>query len=321
MSKGLLKDLPKPEDTTKTGWPWTEEMNASKYDSNKKYPKISIVTPSYNQGQFIEETIRTVLLQNYPNLEYIIMDGGSNDNTVEIIKKYEPWIDYWVSEKDKGQSDAINRGLGRTTGEIIGWLNSDDIYYQHTLFEIVSAFQKTNNYHQIIFGNSTYIFEGKMSFLQLKIDVFADHKRFDIDLCDYLVQPSSFWGKSVWNQVGNLSETMHFGFDWDWYIRVNRSGIPFTPVDKRLSCYRIHSTRKTGIGGRKRKLELQKLYDRYHDKEVVAAYEKLNASDNMIFFRKIMKYLRLDGRIFGRIYWYLTMKEIDFEVFENIRRM
>ena len=91
-----------------------------------QFPKITIITPSYNQGQFIEETILSVINQGYPNLEYIIMDGGSTDNTVEVIKKYSDHINYWVSEKDKGQSNAINKGLHRATGDIINWLNSDD---------------------------------------------------------------------------------------------------------------------------------------------------------------------------------------------------
>src|SRR5438477_6018886 len=107
----------------KRGWPWiarAREMSASQIN----WPRISIVTPSFNQAQFLEETIRSVLLQGYPNLEYIVMDGGSTDGSVEIIEKYSPWIDHWVSAKDKGQADAIYRGFERATGEIIGWVNS-----------------------------------------------------------------------------------------------------------------------------------------------------------------------------------------------------
>ncbi|MFZ4612746.1 MAG: glycosyltransferase family 2 protein, partial [Bacteroidia bacterium] len=96
-------------------------------------PKISIITPSYNQGQYIEETILSVINQDYPNIEYIVMDGGSNDQTVEIIKKYESKITYWVSEKDKGQADAINKGFARATGDILCWLNSDDYFFDGTL--------------------------------------------------------------------------------------------------------------------------------------------------------------------------------------------
>lgn len=106
----------------------------------KSYPKISIVTPSYNQGQFIEETILSIISQNYPNLEYIIIDGGSTDNTVEIIKKYENHLKYWVSEADKGQADAINKGLQHCTGDIFNWINSDDYLEPNSLFTIANAY-------------------------------------------------------------------------------------------------------------------------------------------------------------------------------------
>lgn len=136
----LLYELPNPH-PNKTGWPWTEETPflPPTAPNGSSWPKISIVTPSYNQGQFIEETIRSVLLQNYPNLEYIIMDGGSTDNSVEIIKKYEPWLTYWVSEKDDGQSDAINKGMKRANGEIAGWMNSDDLFLPNGIYSLVKA--------------------------------------------------------------------------------------------------------------------------------------------------------------------------------------
>lgn len=100
----------------------------------KPWPKISIVTPSFNQGQYIEETIRSILLQGYPNLEYIVIDGGSTDGAVDVIRKYEKWLTYWVSEPDKGQADAINKGLERCTGEIFNWINSDDILLPNVAF-------------------------------------------------------------------------------------------------------------------------------------------------------------------------------------------
>src|SRR5438105_6022991 len=135
-----LSELPSPP-LGKTDWPWTEDSNQSPGQKNHSnpWPKISIVTPSYNQGQFIEETIRSVLLQGYPDLEYIIIDGGSQDESVEIIKKYEPWLTYWVSEQDRGQSHAINKGFDRSTGLILGWLNSDDVLLPNALATVAVA--------------------------------------------------------------------------------------------------------------------------------------------------------------------------------------
>src|SRR5213592_2149932 len=129
ISVPCLVDLPAPP-WGKSGWPWTVEspqLTDTRPDGYP-WPRISIVTPSYNQGQFIEETIRSVLLQGYPNLEYIVIDGGSTDESIAILRKYEKWIAHWVSERDKGQSEAINKGFAQATGEIFAWLNSDDVY-------------------------------------------------------------------------------------------------------------------------------------------------------------------------------------------------
>ena len=123
-----LSELPRAP-SGKTGWPWTEEsrrLPVSRYEGHP-WPRISVITPSFNQGEFIEETIRSVLLQGYPDLEYLILDGGSTDNSIEIIKKYSTWLTYWVSEPDSGQSDAINRGLKRASGDFSTWINSDDM--------------------------------------------------------------------------------------------------------------------------------------------------------------------------------------------------
>src|SRR3990172_6693239 len=113
------------------------------------YPKISIVTPSFNQDQYLEETILSVINQNYPDLEYIIIDGGSTDNSIDIIKKYEKHLTFWVSEKDKGQCDAINKGLKKCTGDIFNWLNSDDHYFPGTLQKVAESFSQPGKYAEI----------------------------------------------------------------------------------------------------------------------------------------------------------------------------
>ncbi|WP_017314698.1 glycosyltransferase family 2 protein [Mastigocladopsis repens] len=137
-----LDDLPSPP-PDKIGWPWTVQSSqfSEQIPDGFEYPRISIVTPNYNYGHFLEETIRSVLLQGYPNLEYIIIDGGSTDNSVEIIKKYEKWLSFWVSEKDSGQANAINKGIDLATGTWFNWLNSDDILLPTCLKTLVEISQ------------------------------------------------------------------------------------------------------------------------------------------------------------------------------------
>ncbi|GAG29700.1 unnamed protein product, partial [marine sediment metagenome] len=133
-------------------------MTIAQQITNEKYPLVLIVTPSYNQAQFLESTILSVLNQNYPNLEYIIIDGGSTDGSIEIIKRYQKYLAYWISEKDEGQADAINKGFEKSTGQILAWINSDDTYLPETLFRVAKHFQQ----HQkadLVFGNINFINE------------------------------------------------------------------------------------------------------------------------------------------------------------------
>src|SRR5439155_11304713 len=138
-----LSELP-PRPPNQTGWPWTEGSAPfpPTLPDGSPWPRVTVVTPSYNQGQFVEETIRSVLLQGYPNLEYVVVDGGSTDESVEIIRKYEPWLAYWVSERDQGQTHAINKGLARATGEVFAYLNSDDLFVPGALTAIGEAYAR-----------------------------------------------------------------------------------------------------------------------------------------------------------------------------------
>lgn len=140
--------------------------------TEKEYPKISIVTPSYNQGSYLEETILSVLNQKYPNLEYIIIDGGSTDSSVEIIKKYASYLSYWVSEKDSGQSEALNKGFNRASGEIIAWLNSDDLYCENTLHIIAEKFMEHPEVG-IVYGDViNFMANGKETRITNQFDLF-----------------------------------------------------------------------------------------------------------------------------------------------------
>src|SRR5262245_47892717 len=154
-----LAELPPPP-FGKTGWPWTEESRQlpDLMLDGRPRPRVSIVTPSYNQAEYIEETIRSVLLQGYPDLEYILIDGGSTDGSVEIIRTYAPWLTYWVSEPDRGQTDAINKGWARATGEILAYINTDDCYLDNAIATAVQEF-RANPGAGMVYGTAIIVDE------------------------------------------------------------------------------------------------------------------------------------------------------------------
>lgn len=186
-----LSEFPPPP-PGKAGWPWTEESPQlpDTISDSHPWPKISIVTPSYNQGQFIEETILSVKNQDYPNIEHIIVDGGSTDRTLEILKKYEgTYKIYWISEPDEGQADAVNKGFALAKGEIIGWLNSDDVYFDtHVITRVVQCFNRRKNF-DIIYGNLALI---NKTGLILKIDVAPGFTRSRLLRGAFIPQPATF---------------------------------------------------------------------------------------------------------------------------------
>jgi glycosyltransferase involved in cell wall biosynthesis len=251
-------------------------------------PKISIITPSYNQGQYIEETILSVINQDYPNIEYIVMDGGSNDQTVEIIKKYESKITYWVSEKDKGQADAINKGFARATGDILCWLNSDDYFFDGTLKFVA---EKLNaNKKEILFGEVDHIYEPQKTIKHSNAKNKFDN--YNLELYDYIIQPGSFWTKKVWEEIGALDQDFHFVFDWDWFVRAKNKNVKFIYFSRVMSMYRVHDSHKTSTGGDKRMLEIERMLLKYSGQKILDAYvfmrdekEKINS-----VLKKVGKY-------------------------------
>ena len=212
------------------------------------YPRITIVTPSYNQAQYLEETILSVVGQHYPNLEYIIMDGGSTDDSVEIIKKYEQHLAYWVSEKDEGQGNAINKGFARATGSILGWLNSDDMYLPGVLNYVASNLDPSKS--ELLLGNCFHFKEGLADCWGSHVT--REYSTQDLLQRDYVIQPSSFWTSKAWLSTGTLDETLNFAFDWDWFIRAKKVGVTYKPHNKYLSLYRFHEGHKTSSGGDRR---------------------------------------------------------------------
>jgi len=204
------------------------------------YPKISVVTPSYNQGQFLERTILSVLNQNYPNLEYIIIDGGSTDRSVKIIKKYEKCISYWISEKDKGQADAIKKGFQKSTGEILCWLNSDDIYLPGILSAVAEAFGNDSTV-DLVYGNGYYVDSDDQILGEVRFTSF----HFPTLLHSAsMMQAATFWKRSVYYKVGGINEIYEFSMDYDLLLRITQSGKP-KHLRQYLSCFRVHDNQKT----------------------------------------------------------------------------
>jgi glycosyltransferase involved in cell wall biosynthesis len=245
------------------GWPWnlTTRINPSLPEGNS-FPRITIITPSYNQAGTLEETIRSVLLQGYPNLEYMVIDGGSTDNSVEIIRKYEPWITYWVSEKDRGQAHAINKGFERCTGDLVGWLNSDDLLAPGALFALAEAYLK--NPQAILLGYVDNFIDGS----DKKVSIHPKNIS-----ASTMVLPSAF--KVEWQQPGVyvpaskfkdeglfLDESLRYVFDLDWMCRILQKADVFY-LKKLIALFRLHNKSKT-VGEKAHWLpEYEQVFSRY----------------------------------------------------------
>ena len=246
ICSSILSELPPPP-PGKNAWPWTEESPQlpDTMPDGVPWPRISVVTPSYNQGRFIEETIRSVLLQGYPNLEYIIMDGGSTDNSVEVIRKYEPWLAYWVSERDRGQSHAINKGWCRSTGEITAYLNSDDILQPNALHLVAELF-KNHPDKSVVYGDCDLV-DGNTRLLRRLQSQPYNHAQ--LMLADYIHQSSAFVLRSALEKIGFLDESLHMSMDYDCWVRLALAGHEMLYVSVALSSARLVVGTKTQAQG------------------------------------------------------------------------
>ena len=235
-----LAELPPPP-AGKTGWPWTVEtpqLPPMRPDGSP-WPRISIVTPNYNYGHFVEETIRSVLLQGYPDLEYIIIDGGSSDESVAIIKKYEPWLAYWVSEKDRGQAHAINKGLSKVTGSIFNWINSDDLLV-HGALATVGARAKgacavAGGVVNFGAGAPTLIANSALSPAQIISG--APETGFQ--------QPGFWWVPANIVTAGGIDADLNCAFDLDLLVRYLLKFPQIAYATAAVAAFRLHPDSKT----------------------------------------------------------------------------
>lgn len=211
------------------------------------YPKISIVTPSFNQAQYLEQTIRSVIDQKYPNIEYIIIDGGSTDGSVDLIRKYESQLSYWVSESDNGQTHAINKGLRRATGDWVAWQNSDDIYLPGS-FDGLARASKKHPRAGMILGDMMLIDAGGHPIR----DVRYVKPTYRSVLAEGMVLTNqcAFWRRQVHEQIGFMSEELHYAFDYEWFLRLTKH-VSSEHVPAIWGGFRLHEDAKTSMHGQR----------------------------------------------------------------------
>jgi len=239
-----IQSLPPPA-FNKKGWPWAAGVESLPENSSKSrsWPIISIVTPSFNQGQFLEDTIRSVLLQGYPCLEYIIIDGGSEDNSVDIIKKYEEWLTFWVSEPDDGQSAAINKGFERATGRIWGYINSDDYYESGVLRTVAETFLLQEDTHLVV--GQCAVFEDDKEIRLFQPDWPDNLDHFLLPFGSTFAQPASFWSRDIHLKVNGFDPSLHYCFDREFFLKIGLAGVRPVLLDKVIARYRQHNATKT----------------------------------------------------------------------------
>lgn len=237
-----VNDLPLPPDGN-TGWPWIEDSLSQCNDQKNTLsdpPLVSVIVPSYNQGSFIEETIRSILLQNYPNLELIIMDGGSSDQSLEIIKKYENFISHWQSESDGGQSDAIRNGFSIAHGSIIAWLNSDDYYQPGAV--LTAVYQMKLSHASMVYGDYNLVNSEGAPIQEFKAPEYSLKRLVHNDI---IPQPSSFFYMEAYSRVGGLDDTLHYVMDYDLWLKMAFDHAPIVHIPFTLSNFRRHAGSKT----------------------------------------------------------------------------
>lgn len=237
--------IPEPLQSGHHGWPWREERSDSRAClQSVSWPKISLVTPSFNQGRYLEETIRSVLQQSYPNLEYIVIDGGSSDNSVEIIKHYSSRLDYWSSGPDRGQMHAINTGFSLCRGDILGWLNSDDVLLPGALERIGVAMQSAKH-PDIVIGERLNI-DSCGNFISHQALTSWPVTRWQVLYMGRwpFYQESVYFRRALWNKAGPLSEDLQLVFDFDFFLRCLRNTQAKTLPGWVIGCWRHHADQK-----------------------------------------------------------------------------
>ena len=229
------------------GWPWQEAVGVQSGKLSfpappKRLPKISIITPCFNSAAYLERTIRSILLQGYENLEYMVIDGGSTDGTLELLQYYSDGIDWWVSKPDRGQSDALNRGLDLATGDILGWLNGDDLYLPGALQAIAESYWEDPS-RNVFLALGTIVdqqlkFIHRQSYARIGPEAFLDWRK------NYIIQPGCFFSKKAWKTCRPIREDLQYCMDFDLFVRMSRQ-FEFHKIDREIAYSVFHSDCKT----------------------------------------------------------------------------
>jgi glycosyltransferase involved in cell wall biosynthesis len=263
------------------------------------YLKISVITPSFNQAQFIERTIQSVLNQDYPSLEYFVIDGGSTDGTLEILKKYQSHLT-WISEIDQGQAEAINKGFKKATGDIVCWLNADDELIPGALHTVATYFSQHPE-AMFLYGDAETIDETGRSYGRrgnVKPTNFEDL----VSQGDFIVQPAAFWRTELLAQVGLLDETLRYCLDYEFWLRVSQKyPLHYLPVP--LARERFHHQAKTTQATLSRIEEIEAVVRRYGASDIP---HRFRAERTAVYFAETLRQLRLANWSKAAYFWKIT---------------
>lgn len=270
--------------------------------------KCSIITPSFNQGKFIEETILSVITQSYQNIEYLIIDGGSTDNTIDILKEYNNRITYWISEKDRGQTHAINKGFSKATGDIIAWLNSDDIYCTNAIAVVIEYFESHPDCMWLA-GNEIFIDSKGKPYIRK----YPNSSRWlETTGMMSIYQPNVFLRREILTTVGFLREDFHMAMDYEWYCRIAQK-YPIHIINYDIAKFRWHDDSKSSQSSK------TKAYKRYLDERLLIIdqchpnltfWTKHFPRFTLFLWFKIEKFLRFMNRAFKNELYKLNDKNI-----------